>query len=103
MVGDNRKYFSALITLSESTLKDVQSNGGLAKGEVVISDPGIMKDVQSAVDLLNRELASFEQIKRFTVLGREFSVVDGEMTPTLKMKRNVIEKRFQDLIDRMYN
>ena len=44
-----------------------------------------------------QKLASYEQVKRFTVLNREFSINEGEMTPTLKMKRNVIETRFKDL------
>ena len=51
---------------------------------------------------LNGHLASYEQIKRFAVLVNEFSIVDGEMTPTLKMKRNVIETRYRDVIDQMY-
>ena len=62
----------------------------------------VLKEVKAHVDSLNEHLASYEQIKRFAVLSREFSVADGEMTPTLKMKRNVIETRFRDIIDQMY-
>ena len=54
------------------------------------------------MDALNTELASYEQIKRFAVIAREFSIDDGEMTPTLKMKRAVIEERFRPVIDSFY-
>ncbi len=91
LVGDNRKFISAIITPSESALKDFKQKGA-----------EINAAIKQAVDEINQGLASYEQIKKFTVIPREFSIVDGEMTPTLKMKRNVIEKRFKDLIDKMY-
>ncbi len=102
LVGDNRKYFSALVTLSESTLLDLKAKSGAMK-DGVICDPEILKDVQSQFDSVNKTLASFEQVKRFTVIDREFTIADGEMTPTMKMKRNVIEQRFKPLIDQMYS
>jgi long-chain acyl-CoA synthetase len=101
MVGDGRKYLSALITLSEGTANTLKKKGGTENTRVV-KDASIVKQVQGHIDELNSHLASFEQIKRFTVLANEFSIVDGEMTPTLKMKRNVIESRYQDVIDQMY-
>ncbi|WP_437532460.1 long-chain fatty acid--CoA ligase [Sorangium sp. So ce726] len=101
MVGDGRKYLSALITLTEGKLAELKERGSLSS-DVAITSAEVVGQVKAHVDALNAELASFEQIKRFTVLGREFSVQDGEMTPTLKMKRNVIEQRFRGTIDEMY-
>ncbi|WP_437591096.1 AMP-dependent synthetase/ligase [Sorangium sp. So ce1000] len=101
MVGDGRKYLSALITLTEGKLAELKERGAL-NGDTAITSPEVVGQVKAHIDALNAELASFEQIKRFTVLGREFSVQDGEMTPTLKMKRNVIEQRFRRTIDEMY-
>ncbi|KYF86052.1 hypothetical protein BE17_28520 [Sorangium cellulosum] len=101
MVGDGRKYISALITLTEGKLAELKDRGAL-KGDAAITSPEVVSQVKAHVDSLNAGLASFEQIKKFTVLGREFSVQDGEMTPTLKMKRNVIEQRFRGVIDQMY-
>lgn len=101
MVGDGRKYLSALITLTESKLAELKSQGALS-GDTAITSPEVVGQVKAHIDALNAELASFEQIKKFAVLGREFSVQDGEMTPTLKMKRNVIEQRFRGIIDQMY-
>ncbi|WP_437945276.1 long-chain fatty acid--CoA ligase [Sorangium sp. So ce296] len=101
MVGDGRKYLSALITLTEAKLAELKGRGAL-NGDAAITTPEVVGQVKAHIDALNAGLASFEQIKRFTVLGREFSVQDGEMTPTLKMKRNVIEQRFRGVIDQMY-
>lgn len=101
VVGDGRKYLSALVTLSESTLAEIASNPAATNGRV-LKDARLLAEVQKYVDELNSKLAGFEQIKKFTVLSREFSIVDGEMTPTLKMKRNIIESRYRDLIDAMY-
>ncbi len=101
VVGDGRKFLSALITLSETALADAKT-ANVNLDQETIQDPKVVAKVRTHVDELNRELASFEQIKKFSVLSREFSIVDGEMTPTLKMKRNVIEKRFMSVIDSMY-
>jgi long-chain acyl-CoA synthetase len=101
MVGEGRKYLSALITLSEGKLAELaQQNGTLS--QVVITSPQVLQEVQKHVDALNSRLASFEQIKKFAVLSKEFSIAEGEMTPTLKMKRNVIEMRYQDVIEKFY-
>jgi long-chain acyl-CoA synthetase len=67
-----------------------------------INDPDVVGLIRKYVDELNKNLAAFEQIKKFAVLSREFSILDGEMTPTLKMKRNVIESSYRDIIDSMY-
>lgn len=101
IVGDGRKYLSAIITLTEPVLTELQKKPG-SLSDTTITDGEIIKQVKSYVDELNKSLAGFEQIKRFTVLSKEFSIADGEMTPTLKMKRNVIEARFRNVIDAMY-
>ena len=101
LVGDNRKYLTALVTLSEAALADLHAKKGAFRDGVLVDAPTIAK-VQSEFDRVNRALASYEQVKRFTVLDREFSIAEGEMTPTLKMKRATVEKRFKPLIDLMY-
>jgi long-chain acyl-CoA synthetase len=104
MVGDGRKYISALVTLSEGVLGELKASGELPNGGTkVISTGNVVEQVRKHIDELNAGLAGFEQIKRFAVLTQEFSIVDGEMTPTLKMKRNVIETRYRDVIDQMYS
>ena len=102
VVGDGKKYLTALVTLSESLQIEIKAKPTAHDGRVV-KDSDIINGVKAAFDELNKRLAGFEQIKRFTVLANEFSIAEGEMTPTMKMKRNVIEKRYQDLIDQMYH
>lgn len=102
LVGDGRKYISALVTLTESTLADLKVSNSRALEGDQMNDAIMLAEVKKAFDSVNAELASFEQVKRFAVLTREFSVIDGEMTPTLKMKRSVIEQRFEQIIDSMY-
>jgi long-chain acyl-CoA synthetase len=97
MVGDGRKYLAALITVTEATSKEA----GTTKGKL-ITDPSIVAEVKKVVDHVNQHLSSYEQIKRFAVLSKEFSIEEGEMTPTLKMKRNVVETRYADVIEQMY-
>ena len=100
LVGDNRKYLSALFTLSEATLEDYKKRVG-ANGRIV-TDESIVSAIGKHVEQVNRDLASYEQVKKFTVLANEFSIAEGEMTPTLKMKRNIIETHYRDVIDSMY-
>ena len=58
--------------------------------------------LQAAVDAANEGLGRWEQVKTFAILPRELSVDDGELTPTLKMKRRIIDEHFEELIDLMY-
>jgi long-chain acyl-CoA synthetase len=85
VVGDRRPYVAALITLSE----DVDP-GGAAPA------------VQRAVDEVNSDLSRYEQIKRFTVLPRDFTLEAGEVTPTLKLKRRVCLEHFSAEIEALY-
>ena len=89
VVGDRRPYVTALITLDEQ--------------EVAGANGDVHALVQQAVDEVNRDLSRFEQIKRFAIVPREFSAEEGEVTPTLKLKRRVIEERFADEIESLYS
>jgi len=86
VVGDRRPYVAALITLSE---------------EVDPADAA--PAVQRAVDEVNSELSRYEQIKRFTVLPRDFTLEAGEVTPTLKLKRRVCQEHFAAEIEELYS
>ncbi|MFL6039235.1 MAG: AMP-dependent synthetase/ligase [Gaiellaceae bacterium] len=84
VVGDRRPFVAALITLAE----------GVNAGDA---------DVQAIVDDVNRHLSRFEQIKRFTVLPRDFSAEEDEVTPTLKLKRRVCQEHFAAEIEALYS
>jgi len=89
VVGDRRPYVTALITLDEA--------------EVAKANGDVQALVQEAVDDVNRELSRFEQIKRFAVVPREFSAEEGEVTPTLKLKRRVCAEHFASEIEQLYS
>jgi long-chain acyl-CoA synthetase len=85
VVGDRRPYVAALITLDPAVERD-----------------GAEARVQEAVDATNAELSRYEQIKRFRILPRDFSAEEGEITPTLKLKRRVCEAHFAAEIEELY-
>ena len=86
VIGDRRPYLTALITLDEA-----------ARG---LSDPQSL--IQEVVDEVNADKASFEQVKRFAILDRDFSAEHDEVTPTLKLKRKVVCRHFADEIEALY-
>jgi long-chain acyl-CoA synthetase len=86
VVGDRRPYIAALITLAED-----------------VSHEDADAQVQRVVDEVNRELSRFEQVKRFTILPRDFTAEDGEVTPTLKLKRRVCQEHFAAEIEALYS
>ena len=71
--------------------------------EDCVDHAGVLTHIQSVVDEVNGGLASYESLKKFRVLPRDFTVEDGEMTPTLKVKRRVVQKSYEALIDSMYD
>ena len=88
-MGDRRPYVAALITIDPAVAE------GLSTSEV-------QQRIQEIVDGVNAELSRFEQIKRFTVLPRDFSAEEGEVTPTLKLKRRVCAEHFAAEIEDLY-
>jgi len=89
VIGDRRPYVVALITLDEP--------------EVAASGRDPQELVQELVDDVNRDRVRVEQIKRFTIVPREFSQEEGEMTPTMKLRRRVIHEHFASEIDALYS
>jgi long-chain acyl-CoA synthetase len=88
VVGDRRPYVAALVTLEEA---EVASSG---------RDPQQL--VQELVDDVNRDRMRVEQIKRFAILPRDFSQEEGEVTPTLKLRRKIVHEHFADEIEQLY-
>ena len=89
VIGDHRPYVAALVTVEPAAAE------GLSPGQV-------RERVQAIVDDVNAGLSRFEQIKRFSVIPREFSTDEGEVTPTLKLKRRVVVEHFADEIEALY-
>ena len=105
LLGDRRRYAAALIVPNfpalERRLKEL-GRPPAPRAELVTRDD-VRALYQEIVDALNRDLSQFERIKKIAVLPAEFSIERGELTPTLKVKRKVIEERWREEIDALYN
>ena len=102
VVGSGRKQVGALIVPDWDALKEaMESDGVPAEGtrDELADNPHFIKRVQQDAVNLTRELSDFERVKRVYLLPREFSIDKGEMTPTLKIKRSVIDEKFSEAID----
>ena len=101
-VGSGRKQVGALIVPDWDALKEtLESEGIQAEGsrEELCMNPVVIKRVQRDAVELTREMNDYERVKRVYLLPREFSIDKGEMTPTLKIKRNVIDEKYEEAID----
>ncbi|MER6001702.1 AMP-dependent synthetase/ligase [Nonomuraea angiospora] len=97
IVGDGRPFVAALITLDPEALPDGASATELR------TDPAVLAQVQEAVDRANLLVSKAEQIKKFTILDRDITEDSGHLTPTLKVKRNLVMRDFAKEIDGLYD
>ena len=93
VLGDRRPYVAALITLDQEEVAKWRAEGG--------EDVDAL--VQGIVDEVNEHRSRYEQVRRFEVLPRDFSAEEGEVTPTLKLRRRVVQEHFADAIERLYS
>jgi long-chain acyl-CoA synthetase len=96
VIGDRRKYLTALVTLDEAAARKLVPSGDLTTAAEIRSA------IQVTVDEVNKQLARVEQIKRFVVLPSAFGIDSGELTPTMKIKRKVIAQKYAREIESMY-
>ena len=102
VVGSGRKQVGALIVPEWDALKEALEEDGIdtkRSREELCDDPHVIKRVQQDAVALTRELSDYERVKRVYLLPREFSIDKGEMTPTLKIKRSVIDEKYEEAID----
>ncbi len=104
VVGDARQYISALIVPSFENLEDWARMKGIKFGsrEELIKNQKVLDLYKVIVDTRQKDLGQVEQIKKFTLLAKEFSQETGEITPTMKIKRKVIQEKYKKEIDAMY-
>jgi long-chain acyl-CoA synthetase len=102
--GDQRAYVTALVTLDPEALERLaaQRDLGELSGERAAAHLVVQQQVQKAVDQVNATVPRFAAIKRFTILPRELSEAEGEVTPSQKVKRRAVEQRYRDQLDAMY-
>lgn len=105
VIGSSRKYPAALIVPDWEAVKSALRAAGEPVAETheeIAKQPEAAKVVQRDVTKITARLADYERVRRVALLPNEFSIDAGEMTPTLKVKRNVIDERYADLIEQLY-
>jgi long-chain acyl-CoA synthetase len=103
MHGDQRPYPVVLITLDEEEIPIYAREHGLAEDVATLSkDPAIHALIQQEVERVNSKYAQVEQVKKFAILDHDLSQPTGELTPTLKVKRNVVNEKYADVFDALY-
>ena len=103
MHGDRRPYPVVLITLDPEEIPNFASEHGLPEDPAALArEPKVHELVQGILDDVNGRYARVEQIKKFVILDHDLSQETGELTPTLKVKRNVVNEKYADLFERLY-
>ena len=104
VIGDRRKHISALVVPAYEALAEWARGKRLqfADHEELVRQPEVVRFMTERIRAQSKSLAPFERIRRFTLMARSFSMEAGEMTPTLKIRRDVILRKYHELIERMY-
>ena len=104
MIGNKRNFPSALIVPNFENLRKWAASHGVtaASADEIVRDPRVIALYDETVKGLTKDLAQFERIKKIALLPREFSIETGELTPKLSVKRRVVEQKYKDVIDRLY-
>jgi long-chain acyl-CoA synthetase len=105
LYGDQKPFASALVTLNQEFVIQYAQSHGILYGDYaeLIKNPEIEKLVAKAMAELNAQLARFESVKKWIVLPKEFTVEEGDMTPSLKVKRKTVCKKYQAELEALYH
>ena len=104
LIGDKQPYVTALITINATaaeSLKGMEEFKGRQAADLATSQP-VAAEVSSAVKRINKQLAPFEQIRRFRILEREFSIDRGEITPTMKVRRKQVIDNYKQVVSELF-
>jgi long-chain acyl-CoA synthetase len=104
LIGDRLPYLTALFTINPAvaeTLKGMDGFQGRSPAELSNAEP-VQKEIQKVVARINKQLAPFEQIRKYRVLARDFSIEDGELTATMKVRRARVMENFHESIVELY-
>jgi long-chain acyl-CoA synthetase len=103
--GDRRPYLTALLTLDPDEAAALAEKVGAHDSDpaALARHPGVRKEIQAAIDDSNRRFARIEQVKRFAILDRDLTQEHGELTPSMKVKRNVVYERYAKRFAAIYD
>jgi long-chain acyl-CoA synthetase len=102
--GDGRNFVSALVTLDEPSITTwAQENGITGSYEQIVTNPATKAMVQGYIDEVNAQLPRWETVKKFEILPHDLTIESGELTPSLKVKRKVVEQKYTEMLDSFYS
>jgi len=104
LVGDRLPYLTALVTINSANaegLKGMDQWKGRAPSEIAQAPP-VLAEIQKTVARVNKQLAPFEQVRKYRILARDFSIEEGELTATMKVRRTKAMENFKEDIDELY-
>jgi long-chain acyl-CoA synthetase len=104
LIGDKKEYVTAIVTPNRETMQETFSlkDSFFDMPDIFIDDENIIKWINDDIKKLSNELAKFERIKNFIIKRNAFTIEEGDVTPTMKPKRKVIEKKYAEAIEEMY-
>ncbi len=103
VVGDGRRYLTALIALDGDALAAwARAHGKVSTYEALATDPDVHAEIDRVIAAVNARRSRAENVRRYRILAHELTIAGGELTPTLKVKRNVVNAKYAELIDEMY-
>lgn len=104
LIGDRRMFISALIVPDFDAIREHADKNGIEYRSVtdLTKHPEIHSLIERDIQNLQKDLANFERVRRFALLDKPFTIENGEITPTQKVRRNIIEERYRDIIENMY-
>jgi long-chain acyl-CoA synthetase len=102
--GDRRPYLVAIVTLDHDEAGKLATRLGIATDtRTIAQDPQVLAELATEVDAVNQKLARIEQVKRFAILDHDLSQAEGELTPTLKVKRNAVYEKYAEVFAALYD
>ena len=104
LIGDRRMFLSALIVPDFDMLEEYAQLNNLLYHDVeeLVKKPEIYGLVEEEIGQIQKDLATYERIRKFTILSKPLTIENGEITPTLKVRRKAVEEKFKDIIEKMY-
>lgn len=104
LIGDKRMFLTALIVPDYEALKQYAAKNGITYDdpEELTGHPDILKLIEQTIQARQKDLANFEKVRRFTLLKEPFTIENGQMTPSMKIRRKAVEEHYKDVIEGMY-
>ena len=101
--GDRKNYLSALVTLNDEEIQKFAKEQGIPTNGNLHQKPEVKNLIRSIIEKNNALLASFETVKKFTILKQDFSIEAGELTPSMKIRRKFCSQKYKDILEAMYD